>query len=224
MTDFTCEHWRGVLAIDVFGRTDAAEHAGLVAHLEICQECRELSRELALTYDALSHVDPNALAPTDSVSPQLTSAVLGALNSAGRAHRRRRMSGVVGAAVGGLVAASLVVLAIVSVHPAATAPHQEKDVLHGSSSVTASAVLTARVWGTSVHFQEHGLSGRGVYTVSMESSSGTWWVVGTYRAEKGRTVEADMACALQLRAIAGIRVTNASGRPILTSYADPRDA
>lgn len=217
VTGFTCEHWRGVLAMDVFGKASADERAGLVAHLGVCTECHDISDELTSTRDALSYVDVHALAPTTSMSPQLTHAVLDALHRAGRALRRRRASGVLATAVGGLVAASLIVLAVLSGSPTGMPATQQRDALHGSPSVTASVGLTARVWGTSVDFREHGLAGRGVYTVSMESSSGRWWVIGTYRAANGRTVDAAMACALPPGAITNIRVTNASGAQILAS-------
>jgi hypothetical protein len=223
MTGLTCEHWRGVLAMDVFGKGSATDRAGLRAHLEVCQECKEISDELATTHDALAHVDWSALAPTTSASPQLTHAVLGALHSAGQRRRRRRRSAGLAAAVGGLVAASLIVVAVVSIHSAGMPPTVRTEALHGTPSVTASAVLTERSWGTSIEFREHGLTGRGVYTVSMESSSGKWWVAGTYRAAKSRTVDAAMACALPLKSITGVRVTNASGTTILTSYANLDD-
>jgi hypothetical protein len=125
--------------------------------------------------------------------------------------------------VSGLVAASLIVLAVLSGHSGGPSSSRRIESLHGSPKVTASVVLTSRVWGTAVDFREHGLAGRSVYVVSMETSSGRWWVAGTYRAAGTRSVKAVMACPLPLKEITGIRVTDASGTPILESYAAGAD-
>src|ERR1019366_5360730 len=179
MTNLTCEHWRGVLAMDVLGKLNVAEHAGLLAHLDGCPECREISVELASTCDALALVDTSALAPRDAVSTRLTTGVLGALHRAGRARQRRHTAEVLAGAVSGLVAASLIMLAGLSGHSGGPTSSKRIESLHGIPTVTASVVLTPRVWGTSVDFREHGLAGRSVYVVSMESASGRWWDTGT---------------------------------------------
>jgi hypothetical protein len=213
-----CEHWRGVLAMDVLSKERTEGHEGLSAHLDGCQECRELSFELIQTRDALSFMDPGAPAVTAAVSPALTSAVLGDLNRAARSHRRRRTSSIMALASGGLVAASLAIVAVLSIGAGVTPLVHRTEVLRGSETVTASAVLTEHRWGTSIAFRERGLAGTGVYTVSMETASGRWWSAGTYLAAGGHPVDATMACAVKLQAITGIRVTNASGKVILDSY------
>ena len=202
--------------MDAFGKADPGERAGLLAHLDSCPECRVLAESLARTHGALAYVDPRATACAAPVPPELTTRVLGALHSASRRQRRRRTAAVVTLGTGGLVAASLIVLALLPGGSVAPAPAQRNEALHGGPSVSAAAVLTERPWGTSLSFRERGLPG-GVYTVSMRTSSGSWWVAGTYRATVGHTVNAVMACAAPMRQITGIRVTNAAGARVLDS-------
>jgi Putative zinc-finger len=212
-----CESWRGVIAMDVFGRADPDERAGLLAHLDGCPECRVLAESLARTHDALAFADPRAAPCAAPVPPELTTTVLGALHTAGRRQRRRRTAAVVTLAAGGLVAASLIVLALLPGTSTAPLPVQRAEALHGARSVTATAVLSEQPWGTSLSFHERGLPG-GAYTVSMRTSGGRWWVAGTYRATLGQPIDAVMACAVAMQQITGIRVTDAAGAQVLGTY------
>jgi hypothetical protein len=92
--------------------------------------------------------------------------------------------------------------------------------LRGASTVKASAVLMGESWGTKVDLHESGLPGGGVYTVSMSTSSGTWWTAGTYRTVAGEVVDATMTCAVSLEKITGVRVLNGAGKTVLSSYGD----
>jgi hypothetical protein len=206
------------IALDDSGLVVAeSERAGLLAHLDGCAECRACTDALASTRDALIFVDPHAAACAAPVPPELTASVLGALHHAGRRQRHRRTGVVVALAASGLVAASFIVRTLVPGSSVAPVPVQRTEALHGDRAVTATAVLSERVWGTSLSFRERGLPGR-VYTVSMRTPSGRWWVAGTYRATVGQAVDAVMACAAPMQQITGIRVTNAAGTQVLDSY------
>ncbi len=215
VSDSTCDTWREALAMQLFADLSPSERAGLAAHLDGCADCRDVARELADTFSMLAYVDPTNVTPTASVPPELTERVLGDLLDGGRLHRRRRTRVTLASAVG-LLAAAAVLIAVFSAGP--SAPTERTLALRGPSAVVATAVLSARSWGTSVQLHERGLPGNGVYTVSMETASGDWWVAGTYRAVSGREVDATMSCAVKLSQITGLRVVDSSGNVVLASY------
>jgi Putative zinc-finger len=210
----SCARWHGAIAMDALGALPEAERAGLLAHLDGCPACREEARELAATASVLRLVDPAALDHTASVSPELTSRVLGQLHHGGqRVRRRRRVAAVL---VGAAVAASIaIVVAFTASSPVARPP--ERIALIGPNSVTATATLAARTWGTSVTLTEDGQQAAGNYTVSMRTASGSWWATGSYHEVAGKPVDAMMTCAVPLSQITGVRVTNAAGATVLWS-------
>jgi predicted anti-sigma-YlaC factor YlaD len=217
MTWTTCEDWRGAMAMEALGKLAASERAGLRAHLDGCRACRDEASDLAAIAGALARVDAAEIAPTAAIPSALTEDVLGSLHRSARAARRRR-SLLRGGVAAGLVAASLAALGIVALRPSQPGPQQRTEVLRGAPSVTASVVLTERPWGTSLALYEQGLPAGGLYSVSMLTTSGTWWATGTYRTVSNQPVEAQMTCALPLSQISGVRITNAAGVSVLQSY------
>lgn len=211
-----CTRWHGAMAMDALGALPPPERAGLVAHLDGCPACREEARELVSTASLLDLVDPTTLDQAASVSPELTGRVLGQLHHGAVRARRRRRAGVV--LVGAAVAASLaVIVALTASGPAPRSP--ERVALIGPNSLTATATLAARSWGTAVTLTERGQQPGGNYTVSMRTSSGSWWATGSYHASPGRPVDAQMTCAVPLSRITGVRVTNSRGATVLWSEA-----
>ena len=91
------------------------------------------------------------------------------------------------------------------------------EVLSGPSAATATATLTSTAWGTTGTLRERGLPPQGVYQVAMRTATGTWWPVASYRGVAGRTVDVAMSCFAPLAQITAIRVTDASGRTVLTT-------
>ena len=220
MNVMRCEKWHEAIAMRLFGDLSTNEEAALVAHLEGCADCETIAREFAQTYRMLSYVDPAAVAPTASVPAKLTNKVLRDLQRGAAQHRRRRRTRVTSLAGVGLIAASFILAIVFSGNSAQTPPTQRTLALSGITAVRASAVMTQRPWGTSLTMHEQGLPGGNVYTVSMRTGKGTWWVAGTYRSVAGETVDATMACSVPLNRITGLRVINSSGTVVLTSYHD----
>jgi anti-sigma factor RsiW len=216
VNDRSCETWRELIAMQLFGDLTSDERTGLNAHLEGCAACQEVARELGETAAMLKFVDPSAVEPTAHVSPELSERVLGDLRRAGERERRRRRTGVVSLCIAGAAAAALVLVVALS-SGTSTVPSRTLA-LEGSSSVKASAVLVNEPWGTSLTLSEDGLPGGGVYTVSMKTATGAWWTAGTYRSVSGETVRATMSCAVSLAHITGLRVVNAQGQTVLTSF------
>ena len=165
----------------------------------------------------LEFVDRSAIEPTAHVSPELSERVLGDLRRAGERERHRRRTSVVSMCLAGAAAAALVLVVLLS--SGRPAVPTRTLALKGSSSVTADAVLVNEPWGTSLVLSEKGLPGGGVYTVSMKTAKGAWWTAGTYRSVSGTTVKATMSCAVSLQDITGLRVENAQGQTVLTSFA-----
>lgn len=211
----TCEGWREVLAMHLLGATSVEETTGLLAHLDGCAACREVATELRTTVARLRDVDPSAIEPTAAVSPALSERVLSDLGRRARDRRRARRWRATSAAM--LVAAAALILVAVLSTSSTSRPGERALALRGSASVSATALLVQRSWGTSLELEERGLPGGRVYTVSMESASGRWWTAGTYRSVEGATVHATMACAVAWRTITGVRVVDASGDTVLES-------
>jgi predicted anti-sigma-YlaC factor YlaD len=211
-----CETWRELIAMRLFGDLTPEELTGLNAHLEGCLACQEVARELGETADLLQFVDPAAVEPTANVPPELSERVLGDLRRAGERERRRRRTSVVSMCLTGAAAAVLVLVIVLS--SGSPSVPSRTLALQGSSSVKADAVLVAEPWGTSLTLSEKGLPSGGVYTVSMKTATGAWWTAGTYRSVSGAMVKATMSCAVSLRHITGLRVENAQGQTVLTSF------
>jgi predicted anti-sigma-YlaC factor YlaD len=216
VNDGSCETWRELLAMRAFGDLTPDELIALNAHLEGCPACQDVARELDETAAMLQFVDASAVEPTANVSPELSERVLGDLRRASQRERSRRRTSVISMCCAGAVAAALVLVVVLT--SGSPAPTSRALALKGSSSVTASAVLVNEPWGTSLTLSEKGLPGRGIYTVSMKTANGAWWTAGTYRAMSGGTVKATMSCAVSLQHITGLRVENAQGYTVLTSF------
>jgi hypothetical protein len=216
VNDGACETWRELIAMRLLGSLGADESAALNAHLEGCVACRDVERELGETAAMLEFVDRSAVEPTAHVSPELSERVLGDLRRAGERDRRRRRTSVLSLCLVGAAAAAIV-LAVLLTSGGPTVPTRTLA-LTGSVSVKASATLVNEPWGTSLVLSEQGLPGGGVYTVSMKTAKGAWWTAGTYRSVSGATVTATMSCAVSLHNITGLRVENAQGRTVLSSF------
>jgi predicted anti-sigma-YlaC factor YlaD len=213
-----CDKWQEAIAMRLFGELSPEEEAGLDAHLEGCVDCQGVAREMAQTHKLLSYIDPAAVAATARVPAELTDRVLGDLRRGGQHQRTRRVRLLASSGVG-LIAAALVLVALFSSN--ATPPPTHRTLaLRGMSSVRGTAVLSQKPWGTSLALNEKGLPGGTVYTVSMRTQKGTWWVAGTYRSVSGKRVSATMTCAVALSKIDGLQVTNSAGAVVLSSYGD----
>jgi hypothetical protein len=215
-----CEHWHGLLAMEVVGQLEAADELALSAHLDGCPDCRDQRAGLSGLGGVLAAADPDHLGGHE-VPFALQSAVFRRLEADARhdraIHRRRYV-------LGGAAAAVVVALAVTlglsgSAHPPAPGRTVELSALSGSTGVTASARLTSEPWGTAVHLKESGQPGGQVLTVSMRSTGGSWWAAGTYRTVTGRTVQVDLACGVPASKISSIWVRNKAGQTVLRGYA-----
>lgn len=217
MNESTCNSRRGQLAMDALGRLDEAEYAELAIHLATCEECRATSAELRSTVGALDKWAPGATrAPATVVPPHLAHAVLADLHADDDGHDRGRRIRRVALACGSI--AAVVVAAVLLTAGLGHSQLPTKTVaLQGTRGVTATAVLVEKAWGTSLTIHEQGLTPGQTYTVSMDDPQGRWWTAGSYRTASVAPVEATMACAAQFASIYEIRVTDSSGRAVLSN-------
>jgi hypothetical protein len=210
-----CESWRDAIIADVFGQLEPSRALGLRAHLEGCEACHALAPEIRGTHAALSFTDPDAVFEGGAVPSVLSEQVLRTLRRNGRTARQRRSAVAIAAAA----AAVLVVLGVVHFATGGpVAPTTRAVTLSGDYGVHGSAVLTSESWGSSLQLHEWGAD-RGLFTVNMESNSGTWWVAGTFRAKPGGAVQMTMGCAVPENDVAAVTVSDPEGQVVLTSGA-----
>ncbi|HLM96198.1 MAG TPA: hypothetical protein VK283_07770 [Acidimicrobiales bacterium] len=208
-----CEHFRGLVAMEVVGQLAVHERVALSAHTEGCSSCREERQELMMLSMVLGAADPDHF--NDNELPfALQTAVLDRLRGEERAERRAQRSRyVVGSVAAALVAAT--VLALTLAWP--SGPVTKTVALHGLPEVHATARLTAEPWGTAMELHESGQPPGEVLTVSVRTVSGSWWQTGTYRTA-GDSLRVTMACALKMSKITGVWVRNDTGRVVMHGY------
>jgi len=217
VTGDRCDHWHGLLAMEVVDQLGDGDRLALSAHLDGCQECRDERDGLAALARILPAADPSHLGGHD-VPLELQSAVFGRLASDARGdrQRRRRRYGFGAAAVASVAAVALVVGLTAS--PDTARPGQITVALHGSKGVAASARLTSTPWGTAVHIVESGQPGGQDLSVSMRTTTGSWWAAGTYQTVTGHAVQVDLACAVPTSKITEIWVRDKAGQTVLRGY------
>lgn len=214
VTPDRCEQWQGLLALEVVGQLTDSDRPALTAHLDGCPACRDQRADLAAVARILPAADPEHLGGHD-VPFELQSAVFDRLRADARQHQRARVTRY----ALGAVAAVAVALALVVGLSGSGPPRSGQTVaLVGGTGVKATARLTSEPWGTAIHLQETGQTGGQVLTVSMRSTSGSWWAAGTYDTVTGRTVEVDLACGVPSSKIESIWVRDKAGRTVLRGY------
>jgi hypothetical protein len=217
MTGDRCDHFHGLLAVELVGQLTDEDRLALAAHLDGCPSCRDEQRDLRGLAKILPAADPDHLGGHE-VPAELQTAVFTRLRADARHDRRSRG---VKYALGGAVAACLAAVAVVVGLSGSSNPSnggQTTVALHGSDGVAASAVLTSKPWGTAVHIQEAGQTGGQDLSVSMRTTDGSWWAAGTYRTVTGHTVQVELACAVPASKITEIWVRNKAGHTVLTGY------
>jgi hypothetical protein len=205
-----CSRWQEIMALDAVGQAEPGEVRGLEEHLEGCIPCRLDVREVRVAGAAIALVDPTFADTVDDGPDGPARAA-----SKGRSRGRR---GAVAVAVGvAAVAAALVALVVVG---APTAPSRATNVaLRGETGVSASIDLTTQPWGTRATLHESGQPAGTTMTVAMRSESGRWWVAGSYRTpSRPGSVVVQLSCAVPLKQITDVWVTNQHGRMVLDGY------
>jgi len=215
VTSDRCEHWHGLLALEVVGQLVEEDRLALSAHLDGCQNCRDERSGLAGLVGILPAADPDHISGHD-VPFELQSAVFNRLRTDAHRLQHRRGARFV---LGGVAAAVAVAALVFGLVNSTSAPRTGYTVaLSGAAGVNATARLTSEPWGTAVHLQETGQRGDQVLTVSMRSANGSWWAAGTYRTVTGHAVGVDLACGVPASKISSIWVRTKAGRTVLHGY------
>jgi hypothetical protein len=211
--DDPCEHFRGLIAVEVVGQLSVDEGVALSAHTEGCPACRDERSDLMMLSMVLGAADPDHF--NEHEPPfALQSAVLDRLRAEGRRERRARRSRyVLGSAAAAVVVG--IVLAVTLAWP--SGPGTRTVNLLGLPEVHATARLTPEPWGTALELRESGQPAGEVLSVSVRTASGSWWQMGTYRTA-GTSVRVNMACALKISNIEGVSVLDHSGHVVMHGY------
>ena len=215
MTTDPCDHFQGLIAMEVVGRISVEERIALTAHTDGCPACRDDRRDLMMLSLVLPAADPDH-AEEQELPFELQRAVLDQLRQ--DEHRQRRVRHTWVALGSAAAAAAAVAVLFTVVLP--SGPAVRTVALEGSATVHATARLTAEPWGTALDLHETGQAPGQVLTVAMQSASGSWWQTGTYRTEEG-TVRVTMACAVKIDQISDIAVRNGAGHVVLYGDLDP---
>ncbi len=215
MTGDHCEHWHGLIALEVVGQIEAGQLVALDAHADQCPGCRQERLSLLPLAEALAGADPHHLDETE-LPMALQGSVLGFLRSADERRaavmRRRRSTVFIASAAAAVLAVLGLVLSIGATPPGRTVA------LSGPGAAQARVTLTSESWGTSVQLTESDARSTSMSTLWMRTGSGTWWEAGTYQVSRGKSVDVTMACAVRASAISEIWVRDAQGRTVLRGY------
>ncbi len=219
VTPDACDHFRGLIAMEVVGQLSTPERAALGAHVEGCSSCRDERRELMMLPAVLGAADPDHF-DAHELPFALRSAMLDRLRAEEkaerRAHRSRYLVGSVAAAV---VAAAVLTLTLAW----PSGPVTKTVALQGLPEVHATARLTSEPWGTAMELHESGQPPGEVLSVSVRTVSGSWWQTGTYRTV-GSSLRVTMACALQMSKIRSVWVRDSTGHVVMHGYLDEYQA
>jgi hypothetical protein len=225
MTTPECAEWRGLVAMHAIGQTSEDETRELFAHFAECDPCRQDADEVLGAARALSFLDAGQVdrieqetaavyGPSGSLAVVAPVGGSGGREAAGRTGHRRRWIASAGAAVLAVAAGIVAVVAIGS----SPAPPQQRVALTGERGVVASVALTAQTWGTRADLSESGQAPGQVLTVSMRTSSGRWWVAGSYRTTSAGVTDAQLSCAVRPSEVNEVWVTDQQGRIVLRGY------
>jgi predicted anti-sigma-YlaC factor YlaD len=216
MSGAECERWRGLQAMHAIGRLEPHEESQLGAHLEQCPECQAESLDLAGVEAALSRVDLAHLEGGMEPAIPLESARWERVRW--ERQRRARMSATRWA-MAGMAAAAVAAIALVVVSIQSSPAPTRTVALRGAPGVHASVVLTPKAWGTQATFKESGQQAGQVWTVSMETSPGSWWVAGSYRTlGSDGQVQVTLSCAVPADRITHVWVADSAGHTVLRGY------
>jgi predicted anti-sigma-YlaC factor YlaD len=212
-----CRDQQGRLALAAIGRLDEAERTALDAHLDSCRSCRDALEELTGVASALALADPERAWAEDRPQPRpvLRTAVLSQVAAEATSRNRRRVIGF----VAGAAALVLLVVAFVGVVSRPDGPTGEWVELTGDEgeTATASAVLSARGWGTEISLEVAGLRPGAVYQVWLRRTDGTRVPAGSFTAVRADRMEVAGACALAKDQAAGIGVST-NGTTVLYGH------
>jgi anti-sigma factor RsiW len=216
MTGAGCERWQGLQAMHAIGRLAPHEESQLRAHLDGCPACRAETVELAGAGAALGLVDFGHL--DDGMEPAIPLESATWERVRWERHRRVRMSATRWA-MAGMAAAAVAAIAVVVVSIQSSPAPTRTVALRGTPGVQASVVLTSTAWGTQATLQESGQKAGQVWTVSMETSPGSWWVAGSYRTLGSGQVQVTLSCAVPADRITHVWVSDGAGHTVLRGYA-----
>jgi hypothetical protein len=213
MSPDPCEHFQGLIAMEVVGQLSEPERVALNAHVEGCAACRDDRHDLMTVSMVLPMADPDSLTE-DAVPFGLQTAVLDRLRAEERRERRRHRARYV---VASGAAAALIALVVILSLAWPSGPSTTTVALVGVPQVHATARLTAEPWGTAMDLRESGQPSGEVLSVSVRTVSGSWWQTGTYRTV-GSSVRVTMACAIKMSKIKSVWIRESSGRVVLHGY------
>ncbi len=208
-----CEHFQGLIAMEVIGQLSDAERVALNAHTEGCSSCRDELQELKMLSMVLGTADPDRFNEHE-LPFRLQTAVLDRLRAEERRERRGRRSRFI---VVSAAAAVLVALVLVVTLAWPSGPMTTTVALVGLPKVHATARLTAEPWGTAMELRESGQPSGEVLSVYVRTVSGSWWPMGTYRTV-GSSVRVTMACALKMSKIGSVWIRQGSGQTVMHGY------
>jgi hypothetical protein len=238
MTVRSCSDWRDIMAMRAIGQAGIEDSLALDAHLETCEQCRLDAAEVAGAAAALSVLSPAQVDRLERELPVLsepalygpapaastwrspfrsapTGPVASGSGSQAEPRRSRRWMAGVGVAVVGVAAAAIAALTLSGSPPAPA----KTVALAGERGVVARVALTAQASGTHATLWESGQPAGQVLTVSMKTSSGRWWVAGSYRTTSGPgPTVVQLSCAVHPNQVTEVWVSDQKGRTVLTGY------
>ena len=213
-----CRSLRGDLAAFALDRAEPDERTRVVAHLDHCADCRHELDSLrgvvrALPFAQLAHVDTD-----HHPSADLVDRITGTARAERRERRRTRVRRVALAAGGVVAAASIAVLAFVSVRDDESTPALQPFTV-APVGAQATFGLAPNDQGTRIVFHQNGLDPSRTYWMWLTDAEGQRYSAGTFRgAAHDETIT--MQSALPLADTVRIWCTGEDSEVVLDKWID----
>jgi hypothetical protein len=199
----------------VLGALDPADLADYEAHLAGCDQCRANVEELRPTIGLLAGARAAGL--SEYAEPMPDTLLPGLLRRASRERNRRRT---LTAALGAVVAACLVTLAVVlwPGSDASNAPAPQAFHALRPSPVSANGTLVAKAWGTEIDLQcryNEPVDESFPYQLRVIDKSGKYHDGGSWKLDAGHQITFVGGTDVPRQDVKAVQITLSDGTPIL---------
>lgn len=182
----------GAYAMD---RLTPPQRAEVNRHLKSCAGCRAALAEIAPVAQLLPNADPRRIIQSSVASAPRPEVATKLFTEVAEQRRRLRMRTFATTGIAGVAAAVMVAVLVVPTVVSDSPSGQEVAFVGVPASVKAESRIVDKPWGSEIHLNVAGLSGR--QTVWFEERDGSRASAGSFEAGNGQPVELVLSTAFK---------------------------